>query len=112
MHAPAQTNHPYLRTRSTRKNSVFYSEQPRLNNNYLQSFMQSILPNFNPDTDLALPDEAEGAAGGGGRPGEFRQSVTRLLDAMRDLLGNIDLPAHPHENNGNPDDVDDEDEWA
>lgn len=54
------------------------------------------MPNYNPADPLqpALPLEegavggAEGAAGGA----DLRNSVNSLLDAMRDLLGNLQLP--------------------
>ena len=60
------------------------------------------MPNYNPADPLqpALPLEegaaggAEGAAGGA----DLRNSVNSLLDAMRDLLGNLQLPevgSHP-----------------
>ena len=65
-------------------------------------FFRSIMPNYNPADPLqpALPLEegaaggAEGAAGGA----DLRNSVNSLLDAMRDLLGNLQLPevgSHP-----------------
>ena len=54
-------------------------------------FFRSILPNFNPADPL--PEAAEGAAGGAGEGGQdLRNSVNSLLDAMRDLLGNLQLP--------------------
>ena len=51
-------------------------------------FFRSLLPNFDPDQPLP----AEGAAGGGAQGAELRNSVNSLLDAMRDLLGNLQLP--------------------
>lgn len=72
--------------------------------NALRMFFRSLLPNFNPNDPVdpaaaggvALPD---GAAGGdGGVPGQgtdLRNSVNSLLDAMRDLLGNLQLPEVP-----------------
>jgi len=71
----------------------------------LRMFFRSILPNFNPADPLALPEPAEaalgaeggvgGGAGGGGA--DLRNSVNSLLDAMRDLLGNLQLPEVPNE---------------
>jgi len=66
----------------------------------LRMFFRSLLPNFNPADPLALPPGdvpagAEGGAGGGGA--DLRNSVNSLLDAMRDLLGNLQLPEVPNE---------------
>jgi len=65
----------------------------------LRMFFRSLLPNFNPADPLALPEVegpggAEGGAGGGA---DLRNSVNSLLDAMRDLLGNLQLPEVPNE---------------
>ena len=65
----------------------------------LRMFFRSLLPNFNPDDPLALPEvEAPaGADGGAGGGADLRKSVNSLLDAMRDLLGNLQLPEIPNE---------------
>lgn len=57
-------------------------------------FFRSILPNFNPADPLqpGLPEGADGAVGGAGQGADLRNSVNSLLDAMRDLLGNLQLP--------------------
>ena len=57
-------------------------------------FFRSILPNFNPadPTQPALPEGIDGAIGGAGQGADLRNSVNSLLDAMRDLLGNLQLP--------------------
>ena len=57
-------------------------------------FFRSILPNFNPADPLqpGIPEGAEGAVGGAGQGADLRNSVNSLLDAMRDLLGNLQLP--------------------
>ena len=66
----------------------------------LRMFFRSLLPNFNPADPL--PPAVDGAAAAavaaadnGGA--DLRNSVHNLLDAMRDLLGNIQLPEHPAE---------------
>jgi len=67
----------------------------------LRMFFRSLLPNFNPDDPL--PAAVDGAAaapavGGADNGGaDLRNSVHNLLDAMRDLLGNIQMPEHPAE---------------
>jgi hypothetical protein len=65
----------------------------------LRMFFRSLLPNFNPADPLALPEvEAPGGAdGGAGGGADLRNSVNSLLDAMRDLLGNLQLPEVPNE---------------
>ena len=62
-------------------------------------FFRSLLPNFNPADPLALPEvEAPaGAEGGAGGGADLSNSVNNLLDAMRDLLGNFQLPEIPNE---------------
>ena len=61
-------------------------------------FFRSILPNFNPadPTQPALPEGIDGANGGAGQGADLRNSVNSLLDAMRDLLGNLQLPEVVH----------------
>ena len=61
-------------------------------------FFRSILPNFNPadPTQPALPEGIDGAIGGAGQGADLRNSVNSLLDAMRDLLGNLQLPEVVH----------------
>ena len=59
--------------------------------NALRMFFRSLLPNFNPND----PQEAvaDGAVGGVPAQGtDLRNSVNSLLEAMRDLLGNLQLP--------------------
>lgn len=66
----------------------------------LRMFFRSLLPNFNPADPLALPENEEaagGAEGGAGGGADLRNSVNSLLDAMRDLLGNLQLPEVPNE---------------
>jgi len=64
----------------------------------LRMFFRSLLPNFNPADPLAVPEDAvEGAEGGAGGGADLRNSVNSLLDAMRDLLGNLQLPEVPNE---------------
>merc|ERR1712098_794463 len=60
----------------------------------LRLFFRSLLPNFNPADPL--PD---GAVGGdeAGQGADLRNSVNSLLDAMRDLLGNLQLPEVPND---------------
>jgi len=65
----------------------------------LRLFFRSLLPNFNPG-DPIDPAQLEGAVGGeqGPRQGaDLRNSVNSLLDAMRDLLGNLQLPEVPND---------------
>ena len=83
----------------------------------LRMFFRSLLPNFNPADPLpagaaAAAEEGAGAAGGGAG-GELRHSVHNLLDAMRDLLGNIQLPEHPAEGGDEASEDEDRDpaEW-
>jgi len=78
----------------------------------LRMFFRSILPNFNPADPL--PEAVEGAAGGAGEGGQdLRNSVNSLLDAMRDLLGNLQLPEIPNEGDDEADDGEERDprEW-
>ena len=58
----------------------------------LRMFFRSLLPNFNPDAPAQAVAEVAGAAGGEGGGADLRHSVHNLLDAMRDLLGNLQLP--------------------
>ena len=64
----------------------------------LRMFFRSLLPNFNPAEPAVAAVEGAGAAtgqagGAGGAGGaDLRHSVNNLLDAMRDLLGNLQLP--------------------
>merc|ERR1711936_1169279 len=82
----------------------------------LRMFFRSLLPNFNPADPLALPEAeavggvAEGGAGGGA---DLRNSVNSLLDAMRDLLGNLQLPEVPVEGDDEAEDAEERDpqEW-
>jgi len=81
----------------------------------LRMFFRSLLPNFNPADPAAAAEAVDGAAAAvaaGGEHGgtELRNSVHSLLDAMRDLLGNIQLPEHPVEG-GDDDDPWEEGEW-
>ncbi|XP_035222319.1 transcription factor 25-like [Stegodyphus dumicola] len=72
----------------------------------LSMFFRSLLPNFNMPRDPALeaPHEA-GAQGGEPRDtNDLRRSVTSLLDAMRDLIGNIHLADVPNEGDVDSDD--------
>ena len=65
----------------------------------LRMFFWSLLPNFNTADPLPLP-EVESPAGadcGEGGGADLRKSVDSLLDAMRDLLGNLQLPEIPNE---------------
>jgi len=58
----------------------------------LRMFFRSLMPNFNPDAPTQAMVEAAGAADGEGGGADLRHSVHNLLDAMRDLLGNLQLP--------------------
>uniref|UniRef100_A0A1B6CWB0 Transcription factor 25 n=1 Tax=Clastoptera arizonana TaxID=38151 RepID=A0A1B6CWB0_9HEMI len=64
------------------------------NANAVSLFFNSLMPNFNINQPMpdVIPDEEEGATDTGG---DFRRSVTSLLDAMRDLLSNIHNPDVP-----------------
>jgi len=81
----------------------------------LRMFFRSILPNFNPADPLqpGLPEGADGAVGGAGQGADLRNSVNSLLDAMRDLLGNLQLPEVPVEGDDEADDAEERDpqEW-
>merc|ERR1712142_1368586 len=57
------------------------------------------LPPLNSINTYVAPVGAEGGvgAGGGGGGADLRNSVNSLLDAMRDLLGNLQLPEVPNE---------------
>merc|ERR1711972_834911 len=63
----------------------------------LRMFFRSLLPNFNPADPAAAAAAVDGAAAAVAGGAELRNSVHSLLDAMRDLLGNIQLPEHPVE---------------
>lgn len=63
----------------------------------LRMFFRSLLPNFNPDDPLQPAEEAVAGAEGGPGGADLRNSVNSLLDAMRDLLGNLQLPEVPAE---------------
>jgi len=65
----------------------------------LRMFFRSLMPNFNPADPIAVPnaDAAIGADGGAPAGADLRNSVNSLLDAMRDLLGNLQLPEVPNE---------------
>ena len=59
----------------------------------LRMFFRSLMPNFNPAEPVQAAVEGAAAAGGGEAGGtDLRHSVHNLLDAMRDLLGNLQLP--------------------
>ena len=58
----------------------------------LRMFFRSLMPNFNPEAPTQAAVEGAGAAGGEGGGADLRHSVHNLLDAMRDLLGNLQLP--------------------
>ena len=80
----------------------------------LRMFFRSLLPNFNPAEPLE--QQIDGAVGGGdealqGAGGDLRNSVHSLLDAMRDLLGNIQLPDVPDAGDEASDDDRDPGEW-
>jgi len=62
----------------------------------LRMFFRSLLPNFDPNEPALNLGEEEGAAAAAAG-GELRNSVNGLLDAMRNLLGNLQLPEHPNE---------------
>lgn len=77
-------------------------------------FFRSILPNFNPTDPLqpALPDgEGEGAVGGVPQGADLRNSVNSLLDAMRELLGNLQLPEVPNEGDDEADEGEEPGLW-
>lgn len=66
------------------------------------------------ETDLVVPEEPEVAAEGAAaapRGAEFQDSVHRLLNAMRDLLGNLEPPEVPNENEAGPENQENQDEW-
>ncbi|RZF32605.1 hypothetical protein LSTR_LSTR011052 [Laodelphax striatellus] len=59
-------------------------------------FFRSLMPSFNPNQmvaadELALDELPDGAGV------DFRRSVTSLLDAMRDLLANVNMPDGPQD---------------
>ena len=58
----------------------------------LRMFFRSLLPNFNPAEPAPAAVEGAGAGPGEGGGADLRHSVHNLLDAMRDLLGNLQLP--------------------
>ena len=62
-----------------------------------------MLPNYNPQE---VVDELQGAAGGAAAGNDLRQGIGQLMDAMRDLLNNIQPVAPPREDGeegGQPD---------
>ena len=81
----------------------------------LRMFFRSLLPNFNPADPLQAVDGAAvgGEQEGAGAGGDLRNSVHNLLDAMRDLLGNIQLPDVPDAGDEASDDENERDprEW-
>ena len=82
----------------------------------LRMFFRSLLPNFNPADPAAVAglDGAAAAVAAGDQGGaDLRNSVHNLLDAMRDLLGNIQMPEHPVEagDEASEDDEVDPREW-
>lgn len=74
--------------------------------NAISMFLRSLLPNFNPNEPAP---ENEGAVGG--REGnQLRQGVGALMDAMRDLLNNIQMAPHPVEGE-QEDQEENQEEW-
>ncbi|XP_074645332.1 ribosome quality control complex subunit TCF25-like [Tubulanus polymorphus] len=74
----------------------------RLNNaNVLSMFLRSMMPNYNPEDP---PADLVGAVGGGGDTDNVRQGIGVLMDAMRDLLRNIQPVPPPVENGENAED--------
>lgn len=61
--------------------------------NALSMFLRSLLPNFNPNEPA---QENEGAVGGA-QGNQLRQGAGALMDAMRELLNNIQMVPHPHD---------------
>ncbi|WAR13303.1 TCF25-like protein [Mya arenaria] len=61
--------------------------QAQVDGSAMSMFLRSLLPNFNPNEPVP-----EGAVGGDGQP--LRQGVGALMDAMRDLLNNIQMVDH------------------
>ncbi|KAK3085888.1 hypothetical protein FSP39_010034 [Pinctada imbricata] len=85
-------------------------ERPRRaqQGNTLSLFLRSLLPNFNPDEPAP---EVEGAQGGE-QGNNLRQGVNALLEAMRDLLQNIQPVPAPREDDHEGEGGDrDEAEW-
>lgn len=64
---------------------------PTENRGALSMFFRSLLPDFN------APHDVVGAAAERSDTNDLRRSVTSLLDAMRDLLSNIELADVPNE---------------
>ena len=58
----------------------------------LRMFFRSLLPNFDPAEPAVAAVAGAGAGPGEGGGADLRHSVNNLLDAMRDLLGNLQLP--------------------
>ncbi|XP_067652237.1 ribosome quality control complex subunit TCF25-like isoform X2 [Haliotis asinina] len=82
----------------------------------LSLFLRSLLPNYNPndpDPAPAAAPAAEGAAGGDNPEGNnLRRGIGVLMDAMRDLLNNIQPVEPPVENRQDEDGEErDEGEW-
>ncbi|XP_041375879.1 transcription factor 25-like [Gigantopelta aegis] len=75
--------------------------------NPLSLFLRSLLPNYNPEE----PGEEEGATGGDNPQNNLRRGVGALMDAMRDLLNNIQLVPPPVENQQGEGEERNDEEW-
>ncbi|XP_064640129.1 ribosome quality control complex subunit TCF25-like [Lineus longissimus] len=72
----------------------------------LNMFFRSLMPNF----DVQNPPTSDGAVGGEDQA-TIRQSVGSLMDAMRNMLANIQPVPPPVENGENQDDEEEEGAW-
>nr|CAG4638662.1 EOG090X0BCY [Cyclestheria hislopi] len=108
---PLDSVSSYIRPRT------IHQESNQSTGSLLSSFFRSLMPSYNPQEmnhDRQVIHEAlqRPAAEGGENEGQsatadLRNSVTTLVDAMRDLLGSIHLP----ELNRNDDESDENAEW-